>query len=104
MSIPFTQFLRPNGERRAVEIDRPPEIEDAARALVAAGCRFDIEELTTLQISMTCEHHALAEDEQVLAHEVCRNGPPVLAAVDRLVQTATARLTEALAEMTERAR
>ncbi len=90
MSIRFTQFLRPNGERRAIEIDRPPEIEKAADALINEGCRFLIEELSTLEISMTCENDNLDEDYQVLAHELCANGPPVLEAVDRLVKTATA--------------
>lgn len=89
MSIAFTQFLRPYGERRPMEIDRPKPIEDAAKMLVASGCRFDIEELTTGQISMTCEHDSM---EGALAHEICNNGPPVLDAIDRLVRDAVASL------------
>lgn len=85
MSIPFTQFLRPHGEQRAIEIERPKPIEDAAKMLLASGCHFDIEELTTGQISMTCEHDT---QEGALAHEICANGPPVLDAVDRLVRKA----------------
>lgn len=89
MSIPFTQYLRPDGEKRSVEIDRPADIETMARQLIADGARFEIEELTTLEISMTCDVVG-EEDFDVLAHEVCQNGPPVLDAVDRLVRRAFA--------------
>lgn len=86
MSIPFTQYLRPDGRKKAVEIDRPPEIEAKARELIAAGYKFEIEELTTGEISMTCEWRD--EEQPTLAIKICANGPAVLDAVDRLVAAA----------------
>lgn len=92
--IPFTQFLRPHGEKRAIDISRPPRIEQLADALLDEGCHFDIEELTTGTISITCENDSLDEEDVVLAHELCANGPPVLDAVDKLLTVATDRLAE----------
>lgn len=83
MAIPFTQYMRPMGDRKPVTIDRPEEIEKLALWVIDHGAHFDIEVLRTGQISMTCER-----GEDVLAHEVVENGPPVVEAVDRLVKAA----------------
>lgn len=83
MSIPFTQYLRPDGRTKGVEIDRPAEIEDAAKRLIDSGCVFEIEELSDGTVSMTCER-----DDEVLAHELCPNGPDVPTTVDRMIQSA----------------
>lgn len=88
MSIPFTQYLRPDGDKRHVEIDRPGDVELLAQRLLYAKAKFDIEELRTGEISMTCEMDCL--NDPVLAIEVCQNGPPVVDAVDRLVRNAFA--------------
>lgn len=85
MSIPFTQYLRPTGQPKAVEVDRPDAIERKARDLIAAGCVFEIEVLTTGEVSMTCER-----GDDVLAIRVCQNGPPVLVNVDAIVEEAAA--------------
>jgi hypothetical protein len=47
MTIPFTQYLRLNGRKRPVEIDRPEEIEAIARRFIESGGRYECEELTT---------------------------------------------------------
>jgi len=87
MSIPFTQYLRPHGHPRAMShTGQPPEVEKKAHDLIAAGCVFEIEELTTGMISMTCERR-----DKVLGHEICPNGPPVVEAVRTLVETAYKR-------------
>lgn len=86
--IPFTQSLRPDGHRTPITIDRPAEIESLARKLIEEGCSFEIEELRTGIVSMTCERDARAgelEDPVVLAHELCPNGPRVPRTVDTLV-------------------
>jgi hypothetical protein len=85
--IPFTQFLRPDGEQKTIQIQRSPEIEAVAAQLIAAGCRLEAEVLRTGECSFTCER-----GEQVLAIEVCQNGPPVLAAVDKLIAEAIGQL------------
>jgi len=87
MAIVFTQYLRPDGRRTMTEIDRPPEIEALALKIAAAGGRFESEHLTTGHASLTVAY--LGDD---IAIEVCRNGPEVPAAVDRLVRNAAAKL------------
>lgn len=90
MSIPFTQFMLPDGHRKRVEIDRPEHIEAIAHDLISQGVRFECEMLRTGEVSF----EALDSDDNSLAMEVCGNGPQVLEAVDRLVSEATARLKE----------
>jgi hypothetical protein len=87
MSIPFIQFLRPDGRRKAVEIDMPEEVENLAATLIEAGCRFEIEELTTGMVNMEC-----MLENYCVAGELCPNGPPVPDAVEKLIRNAYARL------------
>jgi len=86
MSIPFTQYLRPDGRRRDDSIDRPVEVEEQAKRLIAGGVRFEAEVLRTGEVSL----EAVLKDES-LALEVVRNGPGVPEAVDRLVRAAAER-------------
>jgi hypothetical protein len=81
MTIPFTQYLRPNGRKRPVEIDRPEEIEAIAHRFIESGGRYECEELTTGHASLT----AVKFDRDVCI-ELCMNGPAVPAAVDALVR------------------
>lgn len=86
----FTQFLMPDGRRKLVTVARSAEIEVEAARLEGLGVRFEIEVLTTSEISMTAEIDTDNEDENpVLAMEIVENGPPVLDAVDRLVRAAS---------------
>ena len=88
-SIPFTQFLRPDGRTRAVLIDRPDAIALKAGELIARGYRFEVEELMDGTVSMTVEH-ADCEDGP-FAIELCPNGPAVPETVDRLIADAYAK-------------
>lgn len=93
MSIPFTQYLRPNGERRPTEIDMPDEIEALAHKFIEAGGSFECEELTTGHVSLTAVH--MVDDEpQDIAIKVCANGPPVIDAVEYVVRQADKWLRE----------
>ncbi len=83
MSIFFTQFLRPDGRKVPTEIDMPEDVEKMAHELISAGCRFEIEELSTGVIHMDC---TAIGGEGPLALELCDNGPPVVDAVERLVR------------------
>lgn len=85
MAIPFTQYLRPHGKKRLMTIRRSPDVEAMAKYLIGRGYKFDIEELLTGVISMTCELVGKSEELPV-AIEQCQNGPPVLDAIDRLVK------------------
>lgn len=86
MSIPFTQYLRPDGRQKLVEIARPAPVEAKARTILAAGYRFEAEHLAVPapfpDVSLTIADPAREED---VAIELCRNGPDVLAAIDRLI-------------------
>jgi predicted hotdog family 3-hydroxylacyl-ACP dehydratase len=87
VTIPFTQFLRPDGRRRAVEFAGSAEIEAMAQAFIARGGWFECEELNTGQASLTA--CALVDDEpQDVAGQIVMNGPEVPAAVERLVREA----------------
>lgn len=83
-AVPFTQYLRPNGRPRAMVIDRPEPVAEKAQALLRDGCRLDIEELSTGEISLTVED----EKGETIASELCANGPAVEDAVDRLIERA----------------
>lgn len=95
MRIRFTQYLRPDGRRKTVWIERDGESADAAMALLEAGCWFDVEELTTGEASMTVERFDDDGETELLAQEVCENAPgaPELA-VDRLMVAALRELRE----------
>lgn len=84
MSIPFTQFLLPHGQKRRVTIDRPPQIEEMASQLILMGCKFEIEVLQTSEISM----ETMDSQGNAILGEVCQNGPAVGEAVDRMITAA----------------
>lgn len=89
MTIPFTQYLRPDGHKREVEIDRPEEIEKLAEEFMARGGYFECEELTTGHASLTACHSKANDGEGGdVAIEVVMNGPRVPDAIDRLVKKA----------------
>lgn len=87
--IPFTQYLRPRGFKRAAEIERSPEIEQLAQEFIARGGYFECEQLTTGHASLTAGHPDAAKKGDI-AIEVVMNGPDVPEAVDRLVRKAHA--------------
>jgi hypothetical protein len=78
--IPFTQFLRPDGRRAKVSYECPEDVGAKAEKILAAGYRFECEVLTDQTVSLT-----ISTDEEDVAHELCANGPDVIAAVRRLV-------------------
>jgi len=94
MSIPFTQFLRPDGRRKPTSIDMDPKTEEVAAALIDAGIQFEIEELMTGKVSMECINYAIEDGEPgfLVANAICDNGPSVLVAVADLVTRAHERM------------
>ena len=79
--IPFTQYLRPTGDKYQVDIDMPPPIEHLALQFIKAGGRYECEELRTGEVSLT----AVYNDDDI-AIELCANGPDVPYAVELLVR------------------
>lgn len=52
--IHFTQYVRPLGHKRPLVMeDVPPDVQEKADAITAAGFMFEIEELTTRDVHMT---------------------------------------------------
>lgn len=95
MAIPFTQYLRPNGRRVDVAIDRPKEIEDLANELMEKGVRFECEHLQTGHASLTAVHPKAEKDDMGdIAIRVVPNGEAVPGAVDEVVKAAAEWLKE----------
>ena len=82
--ITFTQYVRPDGHKKEIQITRPYAIERLARLFVEAGGRYEAEILTTGEVSLTA--HMDGEDMKIV---LCENGPKVPDAVDRLVHEST---------------
>lgn len=97
MAIPFIQYLRPLGQPKPVEIDRPAEIEAMADAFLKAGGRYECEVLTTGEVSFTAVK-SIDDEERDIAIEICENGPSVLMAVDELIKRSMAHVAPTSAE------
>lgn len=82
-SIPFTQYLRPNGRKKAVSVEVSPDIAEKARSIIAKGLCFECEVLMTDQVSFTITD----PDEGDLDVRVCFNGPGVVETVEDLVRS-----------------
>jgi hypothetical protein len=93
VSIPFTQYMRPDGRKVKVSIERPAEIEALAKRFIEAGGWFDAEHLTTGHVSLTAGF-VIDDESDEIAIRVVENGQSVLGAVDELVRE-TARFLEA---------
>lgn len=86
MSIPFTQYLLPDGRRRDEAIDRPGEIEAIANRFIAAGGRYECEILTTGEVSLTAVKEVDGEEQDV-GIVLCPNAPGAVGPkVDELVR------------------
>lgn len=80
--IPFTQYLRPDGRRILVKVERPPEIEAKAQAILDAGFVFECEILRNGHVSFTISD---PKEEEDVAIELCVNDPLVSVAIDKLI-------------------
>ena len=92
MSIPFTQYLRPDGRKRDVSIDMDEAIEAEAQAFIDSGGWFECEELMTGHASLTA-CRVVDDEPQDIAIRVVPNGPGVDRAVEDLVREAVAYIT-----------
>lgn len=79
-NIYFTQYLRPNGRKQIVSIDRPDTVAAKADNILGHGFRFECEELTTGDVSLT-----ISDEWGDYAFELCPNGPSVPTSVDKLI-------------------
>ena len=79
-TIPFTQYMLPNGARRSATFECNEETYAQSKRLLEDGYYFDAEILSTGMVSLTCE-----EEDRLVNIEVVANGPDVVQAVERLV-------------------
>lgn len=95
--VQFTQYLRPNGRRKAISIEVPDEVAALADHVCSKGYRFEVEELMTGHVSLTVCGPSLEEPGETddIAIELVNNGPDVPPAVERLVREAHKLITEA---------
>jgi len=93
VTVPFTQFLRPDGRQRQVEIDLSPEGEALAEQFIMAGGWYECEELTTGHASFTACFFVEGEPQDVVIN-VCVNGPDVPDTVEGLVKRSVEWLLE----------
>jgi len=87
--IPFTHYTLPHG-RRIEESFKCDNAETLALAhkIINRGGRFTVELLRTGHASLAVEAEVEGEGSQDIACVVCKNGPPLVAAIDELVREA----------------
>lgn len=91
MSIPFTQYVLPNGRRRDEQIERSADIEAIAQRFIDSGGRYECEVLTTGHVSLTAVKEVDGEPQDVEII-VCANGPHIPEKVDDLVRRSAAHI------------
>ena len=79
-NIYFTQFLRPNGRKQTIMIDRPDPVVTKADSIAGHGFRFEREELHGTTVSLT-----ISDDWGDYAFQLTPNGPGIPDAVDTLI-------------------
>ena len=79
--IPFTQYKLPDGRRVEISVHRPPDIAAKAMRIIEAGHVFECEVLTDGEVSLTITD----PDKGDVDIDVCKNGPAVLDAVDKMI-------------------
>lgn len=82
-TIPFTQYLMPDGRKASVVIDVENDIAALAADIISHGFRFECEVLRTGQVSLTIFD---PEEEDDIDIRVVPNGPEVIEAIDSLVR------------------
>ncbi len=81
--LAVTQYLRPNGKKRAVQAPVTQEIARLGELVIERGFRFDCEELQTGHVSIDC-----CNDEDQITIEVCPNDESVHVAMENVVRDA----------------
>jgi hypothetical protein len=79
----FTQFLMPDGDQKAIEIDMPDGVREQYDAIHAADCRLTTEMLRTEAIAIYITDRE-AEDDFFC--KVIPNGPEVPKAIEKMIR------------------
>lgn len=81
ITVPFTQYIMPDGRVRTVSIEVSGDLSTKVKDILDAGLTFECEVLTTGQVSMTITSHLYGD----LDIRVVPNGPGVREAVESLI-------------------
>lgn len=81
IAVTFTQFLRPDGERRPMVTTVSQDLKHKVDEILDHGFHFEIEELTEGTVHMT-----ITDEHADYYSRLCANGPPVPANVDALIR------------------
>lgn len=85
--IPFIRAYS-DGTYKVQAIQRPAAVDVQACRFIALGGRFFIAIISDLEVRLCAMQRAADGNLYPIADETCMNGPPVLGAVDRLVERA----------------
>jgi len=83
--VPFIQYIRPDGRRQPIMMDRPQGLYLKAMRLIEAGFSFTAEELPGGIVSLTCVD---PEDEHDIAIVLCHDKKQLGMKVDELIEAA----------------
>jgi hypothetical protein len=83
--IPFTQFLRPNGERRQTVIDVPHKVALLAQRFIEEGGSYTSEVVRPGQVSL-CAEFTIDGERQDIVCLIAPNGPGIEEAVEKVVR------------------
>lgn len=81
--VSYTQYMAPHGRRVQRTMSVEGTVKLKANTVETMGGRFEAEVLSTDEVSLT-----VAYDDDDIAMEIVPNGPKVLEAFDRLVDSA----------------
>lgn len=85
----FTQYLRPRGTTRRICIYVSPAAYDKAKEVTHEGGRFEVEILSTGEVSLECVMEGVEIDTIILASAICineiRDSSPVVQTVEKLI-------------------
>jgi hypothetical protein len=65
-SVPFTQFLRPDGRQQEIRLELPDAVEPKLKEIRDSGCRLTAEVLSTGVCSFCVEEPALGDFDIIL--------------------------------------
>jgi hypothetical protein len=83
--IPFTQFLRPSGERRQTFIDMPREVALLAKRFLEEGGRYTSEMIRPGEVNL-CAEFTIDDERRDIVSLIAQNGPDIVDAVEKLIR------------------
>lgn len=82
-SIPFTQYLRPNGQRRKTFFPiSDDELADRAEEIMRAGYVFTAELIMATQLVVL----TISDDQEDLAIVISNNGPEITDSIHSMIR------------------